>query len=34
MAIVIIVLQLLLAFAYRDSYSELLEANAKPTGQA
>jgi len=33
MAIVIIVLQLFLAFAYRDSYSELLQPNAKPTGE-
>lgn len=34
MAIAIIVLQLVLAWAYRDSYSELLQANAKPTGQS
>ena len=32
MAIVIILLQLLLAWAYRDSYSGILQANAKPTG--
>jgi len=32
MAIVIIVLQLFLAFAYRDSYSGVLQANAKPAG--
>jgi len=32
MAIVIIVLQLFLAWAYRDSYSEVLQANAKPVG--
>ena len=30
-AIVIIVLQLFLAWAYRDSYSDVLRANAKPT---
>jgi uncharacterized membrane protein YphA (DoxX/SURF4 family) len=33
MAIVIILLQLLLAWTYRDSYSGILQANAKPTGQ-
>ncbi len=32
MAIVIIALQLFLAWAYRDSYSELLQAHAKPVG--
>lgn len=32
MAIAIIVLQLFLAWAYRDSYSEILQANAKPVG--
>ena len=32
MAIVIILLQLLLAWAYRDSYSGVLQANAKPAG--
>ncbi|MEM7435404.1 MAG: DoxX family membrane protein [Myxococcota bacterium] len=31
MAIVIIVLQLFLAFAYRDSFSGILEAGAEPT---
>ena len=33
MAIVIVVLQLFLAFAYRDSFSGVLDANARPTGQ-
>ena len=32
MAIVIIVLQLFLAFAYRDSFSGILNASAQPTG--
>ena len=32
MAIVIIVLQLFLAYAYRDAYSGILDANARPTG--
>ena len=32
MAIVIIVLQLFLAWAYRDSFSGVLQANAKPAG--
>ena len=33
MAIVIVVLQLFLAFAYRDSFSGVLNANARPAGQ-
>ena len=33
MAIVIIVLQLFLAFAYRDAYSGILQANAQPTSE-
>ncbi len=32
MAIVIILLQVFLAWAYRDSYRDVLQANAKPTG--
>ena len=32
-AIFIIVAQLFLAYAYRDSFSGVLQANAKPTGQ-
>jgi hypothetical protein len=34
MAIVIIVAQLFLAWAYRDSFSGVLQANAKPAGQS
>jgi len=30
----IIVMQLLLAWAYRDSFSYVLQANPKPTGQS
>jgi len=33
MALFIIVAQLFLAWAYRDSFSGVLQANAKPTGQ-
>ena len=33
MAIVIVVLQVFLAFAYRDSFSGVLNANARPAGQ-
>jgi len=33
MAIFIIVMQLFLAWAYRDSYRGVLQANAKPTGE-
>lgn len=33
MAIFIIVMQLFLAWAYRDSYSGVLQANPSPTGQ-
>jgi hypothetical protein len=33
MAIVIIGLQLFLAWAYRDSFRGVLEANPKPSGQ-
>jgi hypothetical protein len=33
MAIVIIGLQLFLAWAYRDSFSGVLQANPKPNGQ-
>ncbi len=33
MAIVIVVLQLFLAWAYRDSFGGVLQANPKPTGQ-
>ncbi len=32
MAIVIILLQVFLAWAHRDSYRDVLQANAKPTG--
>lgn len=32
MAVVIIVLQLFLAWAYRDSYRDVLQANAQPAG--
>lgn len=32
MAVVIVVLQLFLAFAYRDSFSGVLDPNAQPTG--
>jgi len=34
MAVVIILLQLFLAWAYRDNYRGVLEANPRPTGQA
>jgi uncharacterized membrane protein YphA (DoxX/SURF4 family) len=34
MAIFIVVMQLFLAWAYRDSFSGVLQANAKPTGQS
>ena len=34
MAIFIIVMQVFLAWAYRDSYSGILQANATPVGQA
>ncbi len=34
MAIFIILAQLFLAWAYRDSFSGVLQANAKPTGQS
>jgi uncharacterized membrane protein YphA (DoxX/SURF4 family) len=34
MAIFIIVAQLFLAWAYRDSFSGVLQANAKPAGQS
>jgi hypothetical protein len=34
MANVIIVAQLFLAWAYRDSFSGVLQANAKPAGQS
>ena len=33
MAIVIVVLQVFLAFAYRDSFSGVVNANARPAGQ-
>lgn len=33
MAIFIVAMQLFLAWAYRDSFSGVLQANAKPTGQ-
>jgi len=33
-AIFIVILQLFLAWAYRDSFSGALQANAKPTGQS
>ena len=33
MAIVIVVLQVFLAFAYRDSFGGVLNANARPAGQ-
>ena len=34
MAIFIIAMQVFLAWAYRDSFSGVLQANAKPVGQA
>lgn len=34
MAVAIIVMQLFLAWAYRDSFSCVLQANPKPTGQS
>ncbi|MBT8470237.1 MAG: DoxX family membrane protein [Myxococcales bacterium] len=34
MALVIVVLQLFLAWAYRDSFAGVLEANPKPSGQS
>ena len=34
MAIFVIVMQLFLAWSYRDSYSGVLQANAKPAGQS